>query len=169
MKRYPVLLKKGPDEMAHYQPEKLHINFEPELNLADADLPRCYTLTHSDRTGDLFLTIARNYDKKTTSGWYTRLMRDEVFGEWKDADGLALHIHCHVSGGFVFGPAKWREAIFKQHLPLVLEAIINGDRLFITSDHRYQNAGVKVHFHAKQSILDQVENWGCVDDYLIAK
>ena len=36
------------------------------------------------------------------SGWYTRLMRDEVLAEWlEDEDGPALHVYCHVSGGLV--------------------------------------------------------------------
>ncbi len=148
--------------------EKLHVKLAPELRGAEAKLPRCYTLTHSDLTGDLFLTIARTYDKKAISGWYTRLMRDEVLGEWQDQEGLSLHIHCHVSGGFVFGSAKWRESIFKQHLPLVLKAICNGDGEFFTDEPGFLQAPIKVHFHARQDALDRVEDKGQVQDYLAA-
>ena len=50
--------------MQRLNPEKLHvtelIGGNPEANSP----PRRYTLTHSDRTGDLFLTVARDFDKK---------------------------------------------------------------------------------------------------------
>jgi hypothetical protein len=49
---------------------------------------RCYTLTHSDTTGELFLTIGPDFDRAQISGLYTRLMRDEVLAEWReDEDG----------------------------------------------------------------------------------
>lgn len=151
--------------MAHYKPEKLHVELTPELQ--EASLPRCYTLTHSDRTGDLFLTIAQQYNQAQLSGWYTRLMRDEVLGEWKNEDGLSLHIHCHVSGGLVLGPAKWRDTIFTGHLPMALEAICNGDGHFLTMHEHFLNATLLVDFHAKQDSLDRVEEWGQVKDYLV--
>ena len=152
--------------MVSYKPEKLHVILSPEMH--GAKLPRCYTLTHSDRTGDMFLTIARDYNREAISGWYTRLMRDEVLGDWQAEDGrLSLHIHCHVSGGFALGPAKWRGSIFRQHLPMVLEAICNGDGNFISAEPDYRRAPIKVHFHAKQQDLDCIEVWGCVQDFLV--
>jgi hypothetical protein len=150
--------------MAIYKPEKLHIKLMPEMG--GTKLPRRYTLTHSDRTGDMFLTIARDYDRAAISGWYTRFMRDEVLGEWQDEEELSLHIHCHVSGGLVFGPAKWRDLIFREHLPMVLEAICNGDGEFISGEPDFRRAPIKIHFHAKQQELNRVEAWGWVQDFL---
>ena len=151
--------------MGQVDPQKLHIVFDENLNDNEALLPRKYTLTHSDATGDLYLTIGREYDKQAISGWYNRLMRDEVLGEWLDEDRLALHIHLHVSGGFTFGPSKWRESIFKQHLPLVLEAICLGDHTFLKKYKACLHAPIRVHFHAKQLIMDHVEVWGTVRDH----
>lgn len=152
--------------MASYKPEKLHVKLAPEMD--GAKLPRCYTLTHSDRTGDMFLTIARDYDQAAISGWYTRLMRDEVLGEWQVEDSPSLHIHCHVSGGLVLGPAKWRESIFREHLPMVLEAICYGDGEFLSAEEDFRRAPIKVHFHTRQDDLDRVEVWGLVQDFLAA-
>jgi magnesium dechelatase len=129
-------------------------------------LPRCYTLTHSDRTGDLFLTVAPAYDLGQISGWYTKLMRDEVVGEWQAGDSPSLHLHCHVSGGLVLGSARWRDAIFRQHLPLVLDAVCYGDRDYLSANPALKAAAILVHFHAKQSTLDQVEPWGVIADHL---
>ena len=151
--------------MPRLNPEKLHVDIEKNLNDQDPLLPRKYTLTHSDVTGDLFLTIGRDYDVDALSGWYIHLMRDEVLGEWLQEDRLALHIHLHVSGGLALGPPKWRESIFKQHLPLVLEAIAYGDRQFISDHDDFQQAPCKIHFHAKQAKLDKVEVWETINEY----
>ena len=152
--------------MSSFNPEKLHVRFDTGLQETSNFLPRCYTLTHSDRTGDLYLAIARTYDQDQISGWYTKLMRDEVLAEWQMDDSPSLHLHCHVSGGFVLGPARWRDAIFQQHLPLVLDSICYGDRDFLMAKPDLREAVILVNFHAKQCTLDRVETWGLVKDYL---
>lgn len=152
--------------MSDFNPHKLKVRFAEGMQDPSYYLPRCYTLTHSDRTGDLFLTIAPDYDQDQISGWYTKLMRDEVLGEWQMGDPPSLHLHCHVSGGFVLGPARWRASIFRQHLPLVLDAICYGDRFFLRANPTLSKAAIFVHFHAKHEALDRVEEWGVVADHL---
>ena len=79
---------------------RLHVTFEADIEKSILSLPRRYTLTHSDVTGDLFLTIAKDYDRDQINGWYTRLMHDEVLAEWLQEGGeYSLHLYCHVSGG----------------------------------------------------------------------
>jgi hypothetical protein len=147
--------------MGRLQPEKLHVRFVSDTTPEGPVTPRRYTLTHSDATGELFLTIGPDYDRQQISGWYTRLLRDEVLAEWlEEGDGPALHIHCHVSGGLVFGPAGWRDAIFRQELPLVLEAFRFGDRRLFEAQPELDQAPIRVHFHARQPRYDRVESWG---------
>ena len=67
--------------MKRLNPEKLHVTYLGGTTPEKLTLPRRYTLTHSDRTGELFLSIGREYDTKQTSRLYTRLMRDEVLAE----------------------------------------------------------------------------------------
>ena len=100
----------------------LHVTFASGATANGPLTPRRYTLTHSDATGDLFLTIGTEYDRVQIAGWYTRLMRDEVLAEWQAGEPPVLHVHCHVSGGLVFGTAGWRASIFRQHMPMVLQA-----------------------------------------------
>jgi hypothetical protein len=139
----------------------------PGAAAEDPVSPRRYTLTHSDLTGDLFLTIGSDYDRKQTSGWYTRLMRDEVLAEWLEGEeGLVLHVHCHVSGGLVFGAAGWRYAVFQRELPLVLEAFRFGDRRLIEARPELDRAPIRVHFHARQPGYDRIESWGVLGDYV---
>lgn len=154
--------------MAPFNPENLHVEIDQKLNKREALLPRKYTLTHSDATGDLFLKIGITYDEKEISGWYTRLMRDEVLAEWVESQPLQLHLHLHVSGGLVLGPAKWRASIFRQHLPLVLQAICFGDSAFINRSEACLNAPILVHFHASRAKFDKIENWGIVKDHCLS-
>jgi hypothetical protein len=129
-------------------------------------MPRCYTLTHSDTTGDLYLTIGPEYDREQISGLYARLLRDEVLAEWREGEGgLTLHVHCHVSGGLVVGSAGWRYAIFRRELPLVLEAFRFGDRALFEARLELGQAPIWVHFHAARPRYDQIERWGVPEDY----
>ena len=145
---------------------KLHVEFVPPVGRGGPPVPRRYTLTHSDRTGDLFLTIGRDFDRTQISGLYTRLMRDEVLGEWvKGADGLELRVYCHVSGGVVFGSAGMRDAIFRRELPRVLEAFRYSDGAFFTTHPALDHAPVIVHFRSHLARYNRLETWGAPADY----
>ena len=152
--------------MTRLIPKKLHVKY---LNGAAPDAPvapRFYTLTHSDSTGDLFLSIGQCYDKKQISGLYTRLMRDEVLAELRrDSGGLSLNVYCHVSGGFVFGRAKWRYGLFSSELSLALEAIRFGDEAFFDRNPQLDNIPVVVHFKSTDKRYHKIEKWGSLGDY----
>lgn len=152
--------------MQHLNPDRLHTRWEPKIYKDRLLLPRRYTLTHSDRTGDLFLTIGSDYNRTQISGWYTRLMRDEVLASWEqDDNGFTLHVYCHVSGGLVFGGAHFREAIFRRHMPLVLEAFRFGDRELCDTHPYLDQAPIIVHFDSKNIRLNRTESWGLFSDY----
>jgi hypothetical protein len=152
--------------MSRLNPGKLNVRFVPDVTPEGPVTPRRYTLTHSDRTGDLYLTIGSDYDQQQIGGWYTRLMRDEVLAEWREEEqGPALHVHCHVSGGLVFGSPGWRYEIFQRELPLVLEAIRFGDRQLLECQPDLDQASILVHFHATQRRYNRTESWGVLGDY----
>jgi hypothetical protein len=149
--------------------EKLHVRFAGGVKSDGPVAPRRYTLTHSDSTGDLFLTVGTDYDRRQISGWYTRLMRDEVLAEWrKGGDGPALHVYCHVSGGLIFGTARWRYAIFQHELPLVLEAFRYGDRALFAAHPELDRAPIRVHFRSRSRRYRRLELWGTPADYRLA-
>jgi hypothetical protein len=152
--------------MSRLRPEKLHVSF-PQTPAADGPLaPRRYTLTHSDTSGELFLTVGANYDIQQISGLYTRLMRDEVLAEWRDDEERpALHVFCHVSGGLAFGTASWRYAIFRRELPLVLEAFRYGDRGLFEACPELDGAPILVHFRSSRPRYHRLERWGTPADY----
>jgi len=152
--------------MGRLQPEKLHLTLGSRVGAEGPVTPRSYTLTHSDLTGDLFLTIDMAYNREQISDLYTRLMRDEILAEWRaDGDPAELHVHCHISGGFALGWPKMRLAIFRREMPLVLEAFRFGDRHLFAAHAALDQAPILVHFHASQARYDHVETWGTPVDY----
>jgi hypothetical protein len=152
--------------MQRLNPEKLQVTYLNGANMAHLILPRRYTLTHSDRTGELFLSIGGEYDTRQTSKLYTRLMRDEVLAELSsDASKFSFRVFCHVSGGFVIGTAKWRYQIFQSELTLVLEAMRYGDRVLFEHNPELKNTLVLVHFQSTNSQFNKVENWGTMLQY----
>jgi hypothetical protein len=152
--------------MSRLRPEKLHVRFSGDTATDGPLAPRRYTLTHSDATGDLFLTVGQDYDKGQISGLYTRLMRDEVLAEWQVGEGgPSLHVFCHVSGGLAVGPASWRYTIFQKELPLVLEAFRHGDSELYEAHPGLDVAPILVHFDASRRRYRRLERWGMPADY----
>ena len=152
--------------MSRLRPGKLQVHLAEGCTAEGPVTPRCYTLTHSDTTGDLFLTIGPAFNQAQISGWYTRLMRDEVLAEWREnEDGPALHVFCHVSGGLVFGIAGWRYDIFRHELPLVLEAFRHGDRGLFESSPDLDQAPILVHFRSHRRRYRRLERWGAPADF----
>jgi hypothetical protein len=154
--------------MAGLNLEKMHVKYIGEATAKGPLSPRCYTLTHSDSTGDLFLSIGTVVDKEAISGCYTRLMRDEVLAEYRfEREIPELHVFCHVSGGLAFGPAGWRYRIFRYHLPGVLEAFRYGDADFIEVNSAFDQGSVRVHFRSSRPRFHRIEDWGTLADYKI--
>ncbi|KAK4422712.1 protein STAY-GREEN, chloroplastic [Sesamum alatum] len=126
-------------------------------------LPRAYTLTHSDITSKLTLAISQTINNSQLQGWYNRLQRDEVVAEWKKIKGkMSLHVHCHISGGHFLLDlcAKLRYYIFCKELPVVLKAFVYGDENLFNNHPELQDALVWVYFHSNIPEFNKVECWG---------
>jgi hypothetical protein len=154
--------------VSRLRPDKLHVTFLAGVSPHGPITPRRYTLTHSDATGELYLAIGADYSRKQISGWYTRLMRDEILAEWRSVAGShSLEVHCHVSGGLVFGTASWRDAILRQELPLVLEALRYGDSGLFERWPQLDRCPIWVHFHSSKRRYDRTERWGTPSEYAL--
>ena len=109
-----------------FRPSKLTIQRLPgTLQSGACPLhPRCYTLTHNDLTGQLLLTIGHQYNRTQLSGWYSRLLRDEILAYWQfSSDQPVLHIECHISGNETWlAPPFLRDYIFRREMPLVSQS-----------------------------------------------
>jgi len=140
---------------------RVHVTFTEDVSPDEPVVPRCYTLTHSDITGELFLTIGAAYDRTALRALQVRLERDEVLGEWVLAEnGPCLALHMIAQGGLrVFGTAKMRCNIFRHYRPMVLAAMRSGDSAFTRAHPELEDARVVAHFHWPGG-REETEDWG---------
>ena len=151
--------------MSNLNPNKLHVKFV-DLDEDKFSLPRTYTLTHSDQTGDLFLTVSKKYDKKQISNLYTKFMRDEVLGQWKIKEGLKdLNLYFHISGGIIFGWAKLRDNIIRSHLKMVFQSIRFGEKNLIKKNPALDFSPILAHFKSNRKKFNTIEQFGQLKDY----
>jgi hypothetical protein len=149
---------------AIFEASKLRVLFlGKEDEKGQLQQPRIYTLTHSDTTAKITLAVAQEINKAQLMGWYSKLQRDEVLAEWRKTQGeMALHVHCHISGGNFLHDliARLRFYIFRKELPVVLEAFLHGDRELFAKHPELQSATVWVYFHSNMAEYNRLECWG---------
>jgi hypothetical protein len=140
---------------------KLHVTLADGTGPDGPLVPRRYTLTHSDRTGDLYLVIGPEYDRQALRALQVRLERDEVLGEWAVSDdGPLLVLHMAAQGGLpVFGTARMRRDIFRRYRSLVLAALEYGDRDLTRALPETTGAPVVACFHWRNG-REEREPWG---------
>ncbi|KAM6567478.1 hypothetical protein CsatA_026606 [Cannabis sativa] len=155
----PVVRLFGP---AIFEASKLKVLFlGVDEKKHPGNLPRTYTLTHSDITSNLTLAISQTINN--SQGWYNKLQRDEVVAEWKKFKGkMSLHIHCHISGGHFLLDlfARLRFVIFSKELPVAVKAFVHGDEDLLNNYPELQEALVWVYFHSNVPEFNKVECWG---------
>lgn len=146
--------------MSRLNPEKLYVEFIG-VTTTEPIIPRRYTLTHSDITADLYLTIGSDFA-------YYKLnpMRDEVMGEWMENGNSNVHyVYLFVDGQFNPEIKAIREAVFRNELPLALEAIRYGDNDFFKAHPELDYVPIIVYFLSTDPMFNKVENWGTFSDY----
>lgn len=143
--------------------EKLFVEFRTGVTSITPILDRHYTLTHSDITADLFLTIALNYAWDKTNS-----MRDEVLAKWYMGDiGYYLYGYVYVDGEFKPEVTAVRNRIFRRELPLALETIRYGDRDFFQVHRELDYAPIWIYFNSANPQYDKFEYWGVPAEYSI--
>ena len=147
--------------MKRLNPDKLNVEFRPGVTMTEPLVGRRYTLTHSDITAELFLTIGLQfaYDKVNS-------MRDEVLAEWRSHCGKPfLYAYVYVDGQFGSSMSAVRNAIFRRELPLALEAIRYGDRAFFNAYPGLDSAPIWIYFDSTNPEYNRFEFWGTPNDY----
>ncbi|MBU3161509.1 staygreen family protein [Clostridium frigoris] len=139
----------------------LHVNFGLGTGETKPIIPRKYTLTHSDVTGELFLTIAAKYDYDKITD-----MRDEVLAEWIMVNNeYALMVNVMVDKEKNPIMSAVRNSIFIKELPLALSAIRYGDREFFRENPSLDKAPIYVKFNSVYPMFNRLELWGTPKDY----
>jgi hypothetical protein len=125
---------------------------------------RKYTLTHSDATGELFLSIGNHFNLSAIN----LKIRDEVLAEWTSVNGQFIFKgKVYVSGGeFDEHSSKKRSMIFKREAKLALTAIFYGDRKFFSNYPRLLDSSILIHFESIFPQYNQVLYYGVPRQYL---
>lgn len=154
----------GVDCLSKFIPEKLSVEYMGGVTPTGPIIPRCYTLTHSDLTGDLFLTIGIHY------AWgKINPMRDEVLAEWK-SNGSLLYYYVYLyvdQGEYNENESKKRNEIFRRELPLALTAIRYGDRFLFDAYPHLDQASIIINFMSVYPQFARQENWGTFHGFSI--
>ncbi|PZX05725.1 staygreen protein [Psychrobacillus insolitus] len=151
--------------MSRFNSEGLSVKYRDGVTATEPIIPRKYTLTHSDFTGELFLTIGTQFawDKVNLD------MRDEVLGEWeKNENRLYYNVYLFIDQGeHDFTSATRRNEIFRHELPLALTAIRYGDRFLFDQYPTLDCALIIVNFISTHPQFARQESWGTFNSYSI--
>lgn len=149
--------------MSHFSPEKLFVQFNGVTAVCPV-VPRRYTLTHSDSTGTLYLTIGTNY------AWgKINPKRDEVLGEWKRIENdICFYVYLYIDQGeYKQQISEKRFEIFRRELPLALTAIRYGDRHLFNAYPYLDKAPIIICFISVYPQLARRECWGTFRSFAI--
>ncbi|MGP4071220.1 staygreen family protein [Piscibacillus sp. B03] len=150
--------------MSEFNPSKLSVEYRDQVTDISPIVARRHTLTHSDETGDLFLTAGLQFAYDLIND-----MRDEVIGEWiQIGDDLVYHAHVFVGGLFDESTAAIRNEIFRRELPLALTAIRYGEEPFFQAHPDLDQVPIIIHFNSSYPQFHVVESWGTFSDYKYA-
>lgn len=147
--------------MQRLNPDKLSVSLYPNVTSLNPIIPRHYTLTHSDLTAELFLTIGRCYAYEKIDE-----KRDEVLAKWVFMNNqYKLFVYVYIGRPFQKDTAKKRYQIFTRELPLALEALRFGDRPFFDNHPQLDFSPILVHFTSDDPKFDHTEFWGMPEQY----
>lgn len=148
--------------MDKLDPNKLIIDFKRGISQDGPIIPRNYTVTHSDDTGDILITVAKDYDKTHVTD-----KRDEVYAKWcKNGKEYALCLYLSVDGNERDkNKITKRNRMFREGLPLVITAIRQGDLELIKKHNNLDESDVFIKFDSRFEDFYKVENWGKVKNY----
>ncbi|ADU29348.1 staygreen family protein [Evansella cellulosilytica] len=143
--------------MSTFNPDKLFVEYREGVSPTGPVFPRRYTITHSDITGELFLTIGLGYAWDKTNS-----MRDEVLGEWvRRGSAFYYCVYLYIDQGeFKKNEVVRRNEIFRRELPLALSAIRYGDKSLFDTSPTLDRAPIIVHFMSIYPQFNSHEDWG---------
>lgn len=143
--------------MSNFNPGRLFVSYANGVTATGPIFPRCYTLTHSDVTGELFLTIGLHYVRGNINS-----NRDEVLGTWKQS-GKFLYYYVYIyldQGEYDLNVIAKRNEVFRRELPLALTAIRYGDRFLFDAYPNLDQASIIINFISAYPQFARQENWG---------
>lgn len=147
--------------MRELNPQKVFVQYRGKITPYGPIVGRKYTITHSDKTADLFVFVAEDYAEDQITK-----IRDEVRINWeKNEKGFVLMGSVLVDGKGVKGLPIIRNRIFYKEMPTALQALRKGDRFLFEHDSKLDKTPVVIHFISSKAAYDKVYDFGLIGDY----
>ncbi|MEG2109396.1 MAG: staygreen family protein [Clostridium sp.] len=144
-------------------PQKVFTEYRDKVTKVSPIKGRKYTMTHSDETADLFVTVGLNYAEDRIDK-----IRDEVKLEWIEEDGkLILYGEVLIDGEGISGNERIRNNIFMKEMPLALQSVRYGDRELFENNEHLDCAIILIHFKSDIPKYDRVCNFGSMEMYRV--
>lgn len=151
--------------MDNFDTTKINIELRNKVDIAAPVLGRSYTVTHSDDTGDIFVTIGTDFAVDRFGPLNDQvLLRMECFNGQFQLNGLV----CLDLPGSKFS-IKQRSDIFSEKMYLALMSIRYADSYFYEKCCSRDTIPVYMHFYSKDPRYDRVHYFGEIGDYTINK
>jgi len=148
----------------NFDPNKLQTTFLEPMTPYGPIEGRKYTLTHSDYTAMLFLTIAKEYDYSAIN----QRLRDEVLGTWDIYDNsYRLFLYAYIGDDLNYYASKAKYNTFKRHMNMAIQAILYGDRELLKKYPDLTKAPIYLKFSSSIPAFNNFEFYGYVKDYII--
>ena len=149
--------------MKKINPAKVFTEYLPGVTKTSPIDGRKYTMTHSDITADLFVTIGLKYAENQTNA-----MRDEVRLEWRvKSPKPFLYGNVLVDGEGVKGSASIRNAIFMREMPTALQAIRYADRALFEKYPSLDKIPIYIQFNSTKLRYNKLRYFGTMQLYII--
>lgn len=142
-------------------PEKVFVQYRDVMKPYGPIMDRKYTITHSDRTAELFVFVAKNYAEDQITE-----MRDEVritWGQYKE--GLALIGFVMVDGNGEMGNVDLRNMIFYNEMPVALQALRQADRFLFDKYPILDNTPLLIHFTSRNPLYNKIYDFEIIGVY----
>ena len=147
--------------MKRFNTNKVNTEYRDNVTYESPIKDRKYTVTHSDTTGELFVTIGLEYATDKINS-----MRDEVLIELiKIGTNTFFYGEVLVTGDGIKGNAKTRNDIFIKEMPTALKAIRYGDRDFFEEYPELDDKHIYIQFKSINPKYDKLRGFGTMKMY----
>ena len=143
--------------------QKVFVQYRDFITPYDPVLNRKYTITHSDITADLFVTIASSYANDQVTE-----MQDDVKIGWEQTNqGLLLLGWVFIDGAGAFYNPEMRNHVFYSEMSKALMALRHADRFLFHAYPNINSTPVFFHFVSDNPAYDKIYNFGHIGSYAL--
>lgn len=147
--------------MRELNSDRVHTEYRDGVSETFPLVGRKYTITHSDETAEVFVTIGKEFASDKFGA-----LRDEVILMLTQREGkIQMYGTVIVNSEEIPNGAKYRNDIFLRELPGALEALRFADRDFYNQYEMLDELPIYIWFQSTFDEFNKVYDYGKMKDY----